>query len=52
LVLNFTGTPRSGEKFLLVNASGGLSGSFSSVVSNGATVRATQDGTSYYVTVQ
>jgi len=52
LVLNFTGAPHSGQKFQLVSASGGLSGSFSSVVSNGATVRATQDGTSFYVTVQ
>jgi len=52
LVLNFTGAPQSGQKFLLVNARGGLSGSFSSVVSHGATVRATQDGTGYYVTVQ
>lgn len=52
LVLNFTGAPQSGQKFLLVNARGGLSGSFNSVVSHGATVRATQDGTSFYVTVQ
>jgi hypothetical protein len=52
LVLDFTGAPHAGQKFLLVSARGGLSGSFSSVVSHGATVRATQDGTSYYVTVQ
>jgi autotransporter-associated beta strand protein len=52
LVLNFTGAPPSGQKLVLVSASGGLSGSFSSVVSNGATVRASQDGTRYYVTVQ
>jgi len=52
LVLDFTGAPQSGQKFLLVSARGGLSGSFSSVVSHGANVRAIQDGTNYYVTVQ
>jgi hypothetical protein len=52
LVLNFTGAPRSGQTFVLLHASGGLTGSFGSVVSHGATVRATQDGNSYSVTVQ
>jgi hypothetical protein len=52
LVLDFTGTPSPGQQFVLVSAAGGVGGGFASVVSHGATVRAGQDATRYYVTVQ
>jgi hypothetical protein len=52
LTLNFTGSYAAGQKFVLVNATGGITGAFSSVVSNGASVVSGQDGTSFYVTVQ
>lgn len=52
LVLNFSGTVTSGQKFVLIDAAGGVSGSFDSIVSNGASVTAGRDATSFYVVVQ
>ncbi|MDR7295597.1 hypothetical protein J2X16_000918 [Pelomonas aquatica] len=52
LVLNFSGSYARGQKFVLIQAAGGLSGAFSSITSNGATVAAGQDATSFFVTVQ
>ncbi|MEP6503434.1 MAG: autotransporter [Betaproteobacteria bacterium] len=52
LVLNFSGSYARGQKFVLIQATGGLSGAFSSISSNGATVAAGQDATSFFVTVQ
>jgi autotransporter-associated beta strand protein len=52
LTLNFTGSYAAGQKFVLVNATGGITGAFSSIVSNGASVVSGQDGTSFFVTVQ
>ena len=52
LTLNFTGTYASGQKFVLIDAVAGISGTFGSIVSNGASVVGGQDGTSYHVTVK
>jgi autotransporter-associated beta strand protein len=52
LVLNFSGTPTAGQKIVLIDAAGGLSGSFGSIVANGASVTAGQDATTFYVIVQ
>ncbi|MBW8894020.1 MAG: autotransporter, partial [Burkholderiales bacterium] len=52
LVLNLTGSYARGQKLVLIQAAGGLSGAFSSVSSSGATVAAGQDATSFFVTVQ
>ena len=52
LTLNFSGNVAKGQKLVLISAAGGISGAFSSVVSNGATVVGGQDGTSFFVTVQ
>jgi autotransporter-associated beta strand protein len=52
LTLNFTGSHAAGQKIVLVNATGGITGAFSSIVGNGASVVSGQDGTSFYVTVQ
>jgi len=51
LTLNFTGSYSSGQKLVLINAAA-ISGSFSAVTSNGPTVVAGQDATSFFVTVQ
>ena len=52
LTLNFSGNVAKGQKLVLISAAGGISGAFSSIVSNGATVVGGQDGTSFFVTVQ
>ena len=52
LVLDFSGTPAPGQKFVLIDAAGGVSGSFASIVANGAAVSAGHDATSFYVVVQ
>ncbi|WP_457392275.1 autotransporter [Roseateles sp. P5_E1] len=52
LVLNFSGSYARGQKLVLIQATGGLSGAFSSISSNGATVAPGQDATSFFVTVQ
>jgi autotransporter-associated beta strand protein len=52
LTLNFSGSYAKGQKFVLIQAAGGLSGAFGSISSNGATVVAGQDGTSFFVTTQ
>jgi autotransporter-associated beta strand protein len=52
LVLNFSGSYAKGQRFVLIEAAGGLSGTFSSITSNGATVVAGQDGNRFFVTVQ
>lgn len=52
LTLNFSGGVAKGQKLVLISAAGGISGAFSSVVSNGATVVGGQDGTGFFVTVQ
>lgn len=51
LTLNFTGSYASGQKLVLIQASS-ISGSFSSITSNGPTVMGGQDATGFYVTVQ
>lgn len=52
LSLSFSGSYSSGQKFVLINAAGGVTGAFSSISSSGATVVGGQDGTSFFVTVQ
>jgi hypothetical protein len=51
LTLNFTGSYAPGQKFVLIDAAGGVSGSFHAIDSTGATVVAGQDSTSFFVTV-
>ncbi|PIM54505.1 autotransporter [Roseateles chitinivorans] len=52
LSLSFSGGVSKGQRFVLINAAGGVSGSFNSIVSSGATVVGGQDGNSFFVTVQ
>jgi hypothetical protein len=52
LVLDFSGTPVSGQKYVLIDAAGGVNGAFSSIVAHGATVTSGRDATSFYVVVQ
>lgn len=52
LVLDFNGTPAPGQKFVLIDAAGGVSGSFAGIVTNGPAVTAGHDATSFYVVVQ
>ncbi|MFL6627123.1 MAG: hypothetical protein ACJ8G1_11815 [Vitreoscilla sp.] len=51
LALNFTGTYAPGQKFVLIDAAGGVTGSFDAISSTGANVVAGQDGKSFFVTV-
>ncbi|MEO6921011.1 MAG: autotransporter [Collimonas sp.] len=44
LILQFNGTFTSGQKFVLIDAAGGISGSFSSVTSSGPAVDITLNG--------
>ncbi|MEO6921025.1 MAG: autotransporter [Collimonas sp.] len=52
LVLNFSGTPARGTKFVVVSAAGGIAGTFNAITSNGASVVGNKDATTYYVVVQ
>jgi hypothetical protein len=52
LSLSFSGSYASGQKFVLINAAGGVTGAFTSISSSGAAVVGGQDGTSFFVTVQ
>jgi hypothetical protein len=52
LALTFSGTFTSGQKFALIDAAGGISGSFSSVTSSGPAVDVTRDGGVLYATVK
>ena len=52
LSLSFSGSVTKGQRFVLINAAGGVSGAFSAIVSSGATVVGGQDGNSFFVTVQ
>ena len=52
LTLNFSGNVTRGQKLVLISAAGGISGAFSAIVSNGATVISGQDATNFFVTVQ
>ena len=52
LSLSFSGGVSKGQRFVLINAAGGVSGAFNSIVSSGATVVGGQDGNSFFVTVQ
>jgi hypothetical protein len=52
LVLDFSGTPVAGQKYVLIEAAGGVSGSFDSIVAHGAAVTSGHDATSFYVVVQ
>jgi len=52
LTLSFATPPTSGQKYVLIDAAGGISGSFTSIVSPGAKVSAGHDAKSFYVTVQ
>ncbi|WP_255511944.1 hypothetical protein [Mitsuaria sp. TWR114] len=52
LTLNFSGSVAKGQKLVLISAAGGISGAFSAIVSNGATVVGGQDGAGFFVTVQ
>jgi hypothetical protein len=42
--------PNPGDKFVVVTADGGISGTFASVITNGVAVTAGQDATSFFVT--
>ena len=44
--------PTSGQKFVLVTATGGIRGSFQKVTTTGATVTTGQDANTFFVTVQ
>jgi hypothetical protein len=44
--------PTSGQRFLLVTATGGIRGSFQKVTTTGATVTTRQDANTFFVTVQ
>lgn len=53
LKLNFTGTYTPGQQLVLIDAAGGVSGSFSSIVTTGGVnVVGGQTATTYFVTVQ
>jgi len=52
LVLNFSGSYAKGQKLVLIQAAGGLSGAFSAVTAHGAAVATGQDATSFFVIVQ
>ena len=53
LVLTFASgfVPRSGQRFVVVTAQGGVVGAFDSITTNGARVTAGQDARTFYVTV-
>ena len=51
-MLDFSGMPVAGQKYVLIEAAGGVSGSFDSIVANGAKVSPGHDATSFYVVVQ
>jgi hypothetical protein len=53
LIINFASSfqPRSGQKFILMNATGGVVGGFSSIVTNGVNVTSGQDANSYFITI-
>jgi hypothetical protein len=44
--------PTSGQRFVLVTATGGIRGSFQKVTTTGATVTTGQDANTFFVTVQ
>ncbi|MGB7193996.1 MAG: autotransporter [Collimonas pratensis] len=52
LALNFSGTFTSGQKFTLIDAGGGITGSFSNVTSSGPAVDITLNGGVLYATVR
>ena len=52
LVLNFSGSYAKGQKLVLIQAAGGLSGAFSAVTAHGVAVATGQDATSFFVIVQ
>jgi hypothetical protein len=54
LVLQFTGgyVPPRGQRFLLVEADGGITGAFTTLTSPGVPVQAGQDANTFWVTVQ
>jgi hypothetical protein len=52
LKLSFSGAHPAGEKLVLIDAAGGISGAFDSIVSEGASVVAGGDATTFFVTVQ
>jgi autotransporter-associated beta strand protein len=52
LTLNFSGSYPKGQRLVLIEAAGGLSGTFRSITSNGASVVPGQDGNRFFVTVQ
>ncbi len=43
--------PKSGQKFIVVTAAGGISGAFAAVTTSGVAVTPGQDATTFYVTV-
>lgn len=53
LIVNFINSfaPTTGQKFVLVNAAGGISGDFASIVTNGVNVKSGKDANTYYITV-
>ena len=52
LNLNFASPPSTGQKYVLIDAAGGVSGSFTSVTSPGVKVTTGHDAKTFYVTVQ
>jgi hypothetical protein len=54
LTLNFTGTYTPGQQLVLIDAAGGVSGAFSSIVTTGGVVVASsgQTATTFFVTLQ
>jgi hypothetical protein len=54
LVLQFTAgyVPPAGQRFLLVEADGGIAGAFAGINSQGVPVQPGQDANTFWVTVQ
>jgi hypothetical protein len=54
LILQYTGgyVPPAGQKFVLLEADGGITGTFSSITSQGVQVQSGQDAKSFWVTVK
>jgi hypothetical protein len=54
LVLQYTGgyVPPAGQKFVLIEADGGIAGTFATLTSEGVQVQAGQDANTFWVTVK
>jgi hypothetical protein len=54
LVLQYAGgyVPPAGQKFVLIEADGGIAGTFATITSQGVEIQAGQDANTFWVTVQ